>query len=221
MAVELMLNDTLQVMGKRYLADVLETYVLDEEQQRDISVANVSLQNGDSCGWPQICRSFDVIELSSGFLSFPEDDWLRLVDKVHSYKLKAKPELGIQFGAGGDTPASGLEAIGTSDPGKLVNLGHKFLNAGVERLMIESEGITENVESWRTDVVSKIMKELPPERVMFEAADPKVYNWYIREFGIDVNLFVDHSQIVQLSCLRHGIWGTADTWGKIVSFRPE
>lgn len=164
---------------------------------------------------------FDVIELSSGFLSIPEDDWLRLVDKVHSYKLKAKPELGIQFGAGGDTPAAGLEAIGTSDPSKLVNLGRKFLDAGVERLMIESEGITENVGSWRTDVVSKIMKELPSEGVMFEAADPKVFNWYIREFGIDVNLFVDHSQIVQLSCLRHGIWGTADTWGKIVSFRPE
>ncbi|KAJ5122825.1 uncharacterized protein N7443_002924 [Penicillium atrosanguineum] len=162
---------------------------------------------------------FDVVELSSGFLSFPEDDWLRLVDKVHSYKLKAKPELGIQFGAGGDTPASSLEAIGTSDPGKLINLGRKFLDAGVERLMIESEGITENVKSWRTDVVSKIMKELPSEGVMFEAADPKVFNWYIREFGIDVNLFVDHSQIVQLECLRSGIWGTADTWGKIVSFR--
>lgn len=41
MAVELMLYDALQVMGKRYLADVLETYVLDEEQQRHISVANV------------------------------------------------------------------------------------------------------------------------------------------------------------------------------------
>jgi phosphosulfolactate synthase (CoM biosynthesis protein A) len=161
----------------------------------------------------------DVIELSSGFLSIPEDDWLRLIDKVHSYKLEPKPELGIQFGAGGDTPASGLEAIGTSDPGKLVNLGRKFLDAGVKRLMIESEGITENVKSWRTDVVSRIMKELPPERVMFEAADPKVFNWYIREFGIDVNLFVDHSQIVQLECLRTGIWGTADTWGRIVSFR--
>lgn len=165
--------------------------------------------------------SFDVIELSSGFLSFPADDWLRLVDKVHSYKLKAKPELGIQFGAGGDTAASDLETIGTSDSGKLVDLGHRFLNAGVERLMIESEGITENVASWRTDVVSTIMKQLPPERVMFEAADPKVYNWYIREFGVYVNLFVDHSQIVQLSCLRQGIWGMADTFGKVVSFRPE
>ena len=83
-------------------------------------------------------HSFDVIELSSGFLSIPEEDWLRLVDKVHSYKLKAKPELGIQFGAGGDTDVAGLESIGTSDPGKLVNLGHKVLDAGVERLMIES-----------------------------------------------------------------------------------
>jgi phosphosulfolactate synthase (CoM biosynthesis protein A) len=47
------------------------------------------------------------------------------------------------------------------------------------------------------------MKELPSERVMFEAADPQVYTWYIREFGIDVNLLVDHSQIIQLSGLRH------------------
>lgn len=67
-----------------------------------------------------------------------------------------------------DTPASELEAVGTSDPGKLINQGRKFLDAGVERLMIESEGITENVKSWRTDVVSQIMKELPQEKVMFE-----------------------------------------------------
>jgi phosphosulfolactate synthase (CoM biosynthesis protein A) len=31
------------------------------------------------------------------------------------------------------------------------------------------------------------MKGLPPERVIFEAADPKVFNWYIRELGVDVN----------------------------------
>ncbi|KAF2841143.1 hypothetical protein M501DRAFT_1055301 [Patellaria atrata CBS 101060] len=167
------------------------------------------------------CKSlgFDVIEISSGFLSIPPDDWLRLVDKVHSHGLKAKPELGIQFGAGGDTATEDLASIDTSDPSKLVNLGKRFLNAGVERLMIESEGITENVKSWRTDVVSTIMKELPPEKVMFEAADPEVFNWYVREFGVDVNVFVDHSQVFQLACLRHGIWGKTDTFGKIVSFR--
>jgi phosphosulfolactate synthase (CoM biosynthesis protein A) len=156
-------------------------------------------------------HSFDVIELSSGFLSFPGDGWLRLVDKVHSYGMKAKAQLGIQFGVRGDT----------SDPSKLVNLGKRFFDAGVERPMIESEGITENVKTWRMDVVSQIMKELPPQKVMFEAADPAVFNWYVREFSIDVNVFVDHSQMVQLEGLRRGIWGKSDTFGKVVSFRPK
>lgn len=162
---------------------------------------------------------FDVIEISSGFLSFPADDWLRLVDKVHSMGMKAKPELGIQFGAGGDTSVEDLEATGTSDPSKGVSLGKKFIDTGVERMMIKSEGNTENVKSWRTDVIQTILRDLPLDKVMFEAADPPVFNWYIREFGIDVNLFIDHSQIVQLTCLRSGIWGMADTFGKIVSYR--
>ncbi|KAH7018629.1 sulfonate biosynthesis enzyme [Macrophomina phaseolina] len=164
---------------------------------------------------------FDVVEVSTGFLSLPEGDWLRLVERVQERGLRAKPELGIQFGAGGDTEAENLEAIGSSsDPSKVVTMAKKFVAAGVERCMIESEGITENVKSWRTDVIQAILREVPLENVMFEAADPKVFNWYVREFGVDVNLFVDHSQIVQLSCLRHGIWGMADTFGKITTFRP-
>lgn len=163
---------------------------------------------------------FDVIETSAGFLSIPQDDWLRIVDKVHAEGLIAKPECGIQFGAGGDTEASELSSIGISDPSKIINMGKRFIDAGVERIMIESEGITENVKSWRTDVIQQILRELPQEKVMFEAADPKVFNWYIREFGTDVNLFVDHSQIVQLSCLREGIWGQSDTFGSVVNYRP-
>lgn len=163
---------------------------------------------------------FDVVEISTGFLSLPQDDWLRLVDRVHEAGLIAKPECGIQFGAGGDTKASELEELGPSDPSKIISAGKRFIAAGVERIMIESEGITENVTKWRIDVIQRILDELPAEKLMFEAADPPVFNWYIREFGVDVNLFVDHSQIVQLSCLREGIWGMADTFGKITTYRP-
>ncbi|KAM0421497.1 hypothetical protein ACHAPT_010670 [Fusarium lateritium] len=162
---------------------------------------------------------FDVVEISAGFLSIPLDDWLRIVEKVHSEGLIAKPECGIQFGAGGDTQASELSSLGTSDPSKMINMGKKFIDAGVERIMIESEGITENVTSWRTDVIQQVLRDLPAEKVMFEAADPEVFNWYVREFGADVNLFVDHSQIVQLSCLREGIWGRSDTFGSVVTYR--
>jgi hypothetical protein len=31
----------------------------------------------------------------------------------------------------------------------------------------------------------------------------------------EINLFVDHSQIVQLEALRSGIWGTKSSWGRI------
>jgi phosphosulfolactate synthase (CoM biosynthesis protein A) len=54
---------------------------------------------------------------------------------------------------------------------------------------------------------------------MFEAADPPVFEWHVKNYGNEVNLFVDHSQIVQLECLRAGIWGTKSTWGRIVSYK--
>ena len=43
--------------------------------------------------------------------------------------------------------------------------------------MIESEGITEQVAAWRTDVVAAIMADVGAERVMFEAAEPDVFSW--------------------------------------------
>ncbi|CAF1386010.1 unnamed protein product [Adineta ricciae] len=49
---------------------------------------------------------FHVLEISSGFLSLPADDWKELVKLVISFDLKAKPEVGIQCGAGGDASIS-------------------------------------------------------------------------------------------------------------------
>jgi phosphosulfolactate synthase (CoM biosynthesis protein A) len=167
------------------------------------------------------CRDlgFDIIEISSGFITLPVDDWLRLVERVQQAGLKAKPEVGIQFGAGGATRVEELEREGTRDAEWAVRLARRFLDAGADLIMIESEGITENVKRWRTDVAARIVDALGLERVMFEAADPAVFAWYVKNYGPEVNLFVDHSQIVQLECLRAGIWGTADLWGKVVTYK--
>lgn len=167
------------------------------------------------------CREigFDILEISSGFITIPVDDWLRLVEKVQKAGLKAKPEVGIQFGAGGATSTEELEAEGTRDVGWAIGQAKRFLEAGAYMIMIESEGITENVKTWRTDAVAKIIDALGLEKVMFEAADPEVFAWYIKNYGAEVNLFVDHSQIVQLECLRSGIWGTKSVWGRIVTYK--
>lgn len=164
---------------------------------------------------------FDIIEISSGFITISTDDWLRIVEKVKKAGLKAKPEVGIQFGAGGASGAEELEAEGTRDPDWMIIQAKKFLDAGAYMIMIESEGITEDVRVWRTDVVSKVITELGLEKVMFEAADPEVFGWYVKNYGAEVNLFVDHSQIVHLETLRRGIWGTKSLWGRVVTFKEE
>ncbi len=169
------------------------------------------------------CKSlgFDIVELSAGFITIPTDDWLRLIELVRKAGLKPKPEVGIQFGAGGASREEELKVEGTSDPGWAIARAKRFLDAGAYMIMIESEGITENVSSWRVDVPGKFVDNLGLENLMFEAADPDVFSWYIKNYGPDVNLFVDHSQIVQLQCLRAGIWGVQSLWGRVITYRDK
>jgi phosphosulfolactate synthase (CoM biosynthesis protein A) len=164
---------------------------------------------------------FDIIEISAGFIVIPTDDWLRLIEAVQKSGLKAKPEVGIQFGAGGDTPQEALRAEGVMDTGWAIERARKFINAGAYMIMVESEGITENADPWRTDVPAKFINALGLEKLMFEAADPRVFAWYVKNYGPEVNLFVDHSQIVQLEALRQGIWGTQSLWGRVVTYKAD
>jgi phosphosulfolactate synthase (CoM biosynthesis protein A) len=182
----------------------------------------VLAQRGDAVQqYLEECRQlgFDIVEISSGFVTLPVDDLVRLTKAVREAGLTPKPEVGIQFGAGGTSTIEALEAQGTRDVGYAIELAKRHLEAGAAMIMIESEGITEQVREWRTDVVARIVSALGLEHVMFEAADPDVFSWYIKNYGIDVNLFVDHSQIVQLEGLRSGIWGTQDTWGRMLAYR--
>lgn len=167
------------------------------------------------------CREvgFDIVEVSNGFISIPPDDFVRLVEHVQKAGFKAKPEVGIQFGAGGATIPEELQAEGTRDVTSMIRLAARCLELGVPLIMIESEGITESVSTWRTDVIGRVASDLGLENVMFEAADPEVFAWYVKNHGPEVNLFVDHSQIVQLECLRAGIWGTKSLWGRVLTYK--
>ena len=162
---------------------------------------------------------FDIVEVSSGFITIPTEDMVRLTEKVQEKGLKAKPEINIQFGAGGASSVEELESEGLLDPGKAIREAKQHLEAGAYMIMVESEGITEQVRNWRTDISAQIAGELGLENIMFEAADPQVFGWYIKNFGPEVNLFVDHSQIVEIECIRSGIWGTADLWGRVLTYK--
>ncbi|MDX1622961.1 MAG: phosphosulfolactate synthase [Gemmatimonadota bacterium] len=241
------------VMGKRYLADVLETMgpyvdslkfaggsfslmperalreILDLAHEHDVLVSTggfmewVLTQGGDAARqYIEECArvGFDIVEISAGFITLPTDDWLRLIEAVQDAGLKAKPEVGIQFGAGGGATATAeLEAEGQQDPDWAIEQARRFIDAGAYMIMIESEGITENVPSMRTGIPARFIDELGLEKLMFEASDPKVFTWYVKNYGPEVNLFVDHGQIVQLECLRRGIWGTKSLFGRVLTYK--
>jgi phosphosulfolactate synthase (CoM biosynthesis protein A) len=92
----------------------------------------VLTQGADKVGkYIEECKriGFDIIEISCGFITIPADDWLRLIEKVRKAGLKAKPEIGIQFGAGGATRAEDLDSAGTRDPEWPIQLAKRFLDA--------------------------------------------------------------------------------------------
>ncbi|WP_147916192.1 phosphosulfolactate synthase [Ruania zhangjianzhongii] len=163
---------------------------------------------------------FDTIEISTGFIMLPTSGLERLVEKVVKAGLKAKPELGIQIGSGGDSGEAELAAESKKDIGDLVDRGKRALDAGASIIMIESEGITENVTEWNTGAAASIINGLGLENVMFEAADGPVFEWYVKNYGNEVNLFVDHTQILQLEGLRQNIWGNKSTWGRVINPAP-
>jgi hypothetical protein len=75
--------------------------------------------------------------------------------------MKAKPEVEILFGGVWlvytFTASGNTEALEGQIP---ISYSHQtFLDeAGVERLMMESEGITENARAWTTDAISKLQR---------------------------------------------------------------
>src|SRR5947208_1103286 len=144
---------------------------------------------------------------SVGGRRYLEDSFERVGECVDSLTL-----------AGGATAAAELRAEGTRDPNWAIAQAKRFLEAGADIIMIESEGITENVDQWRTYVPAKFIDEIGMDKLMFEAADPDAFACYIKNYGADVNLFLDPSQIVQLECLRAGIWGTKSLWGRVMTY---
>ena len=96
---------------------------------------------------------FDIVELSSGFLAIGTDDMVRMMGIVaEDYEIEPKPEINVQFGAGGATDSEVLEEQGQQDPEQGIEEGRRHLEAGADLLMVEAEGITEEVTEWRTDV---------------------------------------------------------------------
>jgi phosphosulfolactate synthase (CoM biosynthesis protein A) len=162
---------------------------------------------------------FEVVEISAGFLAIPDTDYLRLVERAAQSGLIVKAEVGIQFGAGGTSEADDLVAAGTGSVSHAISLAKRALDAGAHFVVLESEGVTESVKVWRTDVPAALADAIGIEKIIFEAAEPKVFEWYIKNFGPEVNVFIDHTQALLLEAVRSGVWGSNSLFNRVFTYK--
>uniref|UniRef100_A0A7I4BGW6 Phosphosulfolactate synthase n=1 Tax=Physcomitrium patens TaxID=3218 RepID=A0A7I4BGW6_PHYPA len=126
---------------------------------------------------------FDTVEINADFIGLNEDNLLRLIRMVKKSGMRAKPELGLHF-HGGENAELGF--MGVENPNWVIKRAERYLQAGADMIMIASDGLTNNISNWRSDLVSKIIEQLGLERIMFEASDPKVSEWLIEKYGSKV-----------------------------------
>jgi len=163
---------------------------------------------------------YDMVEVSSGLAPIKLEDKVAIVKQVQALGMKPKPEVSMMIGAGAGTHITGYK-VKMRTFTDVVRETRAHLDAGAHTLMLESEGITEDLPpgKWRKDVVKKLVEKFGYKTWMFEASDPPVFKWYLKTFGGDVNLFIDHSQIVEFTAWKTGLWGDSDIWkGKRISY---
>ena len=162
---------------------------------------------------------FDIVEVSAGFITIPTDDMLRLVERVQQAGLQgqARGRHPVRRRRG-DDPA-GARAEGTRDVGWAIELARRFLDAGAYMIMIESEGITEKVTTWRTDVVARSRALGPGEGHVRgrRSGGVRLVRQELRARGQPVRgPHPDRAARVPAP----GIWGTKSLWGRVLTY-PE
>ncbi|KAG8385686.1 hypothetical protein BUALT_Bualt03G0070900 [Buddleja alternifolia] len=156
---------------------------------------------------------FDTIEIDAGSLGVPEEALLRYVRLVKSGGLRAKPLFAVKFNKS-DVPVRGDRAYGSyvvptprsselvEDVDLLIRRAERCVEAGADMIMIDADDLCRQADSVRADIIAKVIGRLGLEKTMFEASNPKTSEWFVKQYGPRVNLFVDHSQVMDLECLR-------------------
>ncbi|KAJ3708438.1 hypothetical protein LUZ61_012143 [Rhynchospora tenuis] len=161
------------------------------------------------------CRNvgFDAIELNTMSLKLPEEVLLRFVRLIKSFGLKARPVFAVNFDST-DIPAPGDRAFGAyiapvqpslekvEDVDLLRRKLEGCLDAGADMIMIDADDVCMYPDSLRADIRAKIIRCLGLDKTMVEASDVRTLEWFIKHYGPKVNLFVDHSEVMNLERLR-------------------
>jgi phosphosulfolactate synthase len=139
------------------------------------------------------------IEISDGTISLPHAEKLALIERLASDGFTVLSEVGSKDATRIMAPYVWVEQI------------ERELEAGAWKVIAEAResgtaGIYRPSGEVRMGLIDEIAHAIPPERLLFEAPRREQQVWFLRRFGIDVNLGnIAPRDVLSLETLRLGL----------------
>jgi phosphosulfolactate synthase len=80
-----------------------------------------------------------------------------------------------------------------------------LIEAGAYRILVQGEGIVEDVDAIDEDLLYAIAARFGTEVLVFQAKDARAQQWFIEHFGPDTNLDVESQHVITLELARRGL----------------
>jgi phosphosulfolactate synthase len=143
------------------------------------------------------------VEVSDGTIQLPRERKLELIARL-SDEFTVLSEVGSKDDTGAITPPYGWveQMLAELEAGawKVIAEGRESGTAGIFRPTGEV----------REGLIAEIVRDVPPERILFDAPRKEQQVWFVRKFGADVNLGnIAPADVISLETLRLGL--RADT----------
>ena len=155
----------------------------------------------------------DIVEVSSVSRSLDDDDMCRLIENASKKGIKIINEIGVAFAHSEVTD----EEIFIE---RVKMQSQRFINAGSWKILLESEGLTENIDKkdYRWNIIDKIISPLDLNQFMVESDDQDVLSKYIEIYGPGINMMVDYNRLLKMEDARIGYGPSQFLWGKVVKY---
>ena len=89
--------------------------------------------------------------------------------------------------------------------GWLLRQMEALMEAGAYRILLQGEGIVEDVEQIDEGLLFDIAAGFDPRSIVFQAKDARAQRWFIENFGPDTNLDVEPHDLIPLELERRGL----------------
>lgn len=134
------------------------------------------------------------MEVAAAQVILALDAKVRLVQQATAHGLHAFAEVGRKG-----------ENDRRAHAGWLLRQIDALLEAGAYRVLLQGEGIVEDVDEIDERILLDIIARFDPRSIIFQAKDARAQRWFIENLGPDVNLDVESNHLITVELARRGL----------------